>query len=171
MEIWDLYDKDRNKIGKDCIRGNEIPDNCYHLVVHVWIKNDKGEYLISQRSETKKSYPLLWECVGGSVIKGEDSLNGAIREVKEEVGIDLTECDGKLVFSEVRDIRNGEKFNDIMDVWLFEYNGEVDLKNATTDEVNQVEWVKKEKIKEMFDSKELVPTLGYFFDEKYKYKM
>lgn len=31
----------------------------------------------------------MWECVGGSVIKGEDSLQGALREAKEEVGVDL----------------------------------------------------------------------------------
>ena len=31
----------------------------------------------------------MWECVGGSVVKGEDSLLGAIREAKEEVGVDL----------------------------------------------------------------------------------
>lgn len=30
---------------------------------------------------------LVWECVDGSVIKGEDSLQGALREVKEEVGV------------------------------------------------------------------------------------
>ena len=32
----------------------------------------------------------MWKCVGGSVVKGEDSLLGAIREAKEEVGIDLS---------------------------------------------------------------------------------
>ncbi len=31
----------------------------------------------------------MWECVGGSVVKGEDSMQGAIREAKEEVGVEL----------------------------------------------------------------------------------
>ena len=31
--------------------------------------------------------------------------------------------------------------NKIVDVWLFEYEGEVDLGNATTDEVAQVAWM------------------------------
>lgn len=39
----------------------------------------------------------------------------------------------------------------IMDVWLFEYNGEVDLGNATTDEVAQVTWMNREQIKELFE--------------------
>ena len=74
MEIWDLYDRERNIIGEH-IRGEELPENGFHLVVHIWIKNSKGQYLISQRSESRKSNPLMWECCGGSVLKGENSLN------------------------------------------------------------------------------------------------
>lgn len=165
MEVWDLYDENKNITGKYCVRGDEIPDDCYHLVVHVWIKNNKGEYLISQRSENRPTFPLMWECVGGSVLKGENSIQGAIRETKEEVGIDFLESDGKLVYTKVRVIINGKKFNDIMDVWLFEYNGEVDLKNATTDEVRDTKWMKKEEVKEYFIDKKLVQSLDYFFNE------
>ena len=57
MEIWDLYDNKRNIIGTH-IRGNKIPDNTYHLVVHVWIKNSKGQYLIAQRSKSRTQNPL-----------------------------------------------------------------------------------------------------------------
>lgn len=162
MEIWDLYDENKNLTGKYCIRGNEIPDNLYHLVVHVWIKNDKGEYLISQRSENRPTFPLMWECVGGSVLQGESSLQGAIRETKEEVGIELKEFEGNLVYSKVRKFKNR---NDIMDVWLFKYNGDVKLKNATTDEVRDVKWLTKKQIKVLFDTNELVQTLDYFFKE------
>jgi 8-oxo-dGTP pyrophosphatase MutT (NUDIX family) len=131
----------------------------------VWIKNDKGEYLIAQRSEKKEKDPLKWECVGGSVLKGENSLQGAIRETKEEVGIDLNEADGKLVYSNTRKVMNGKKFNDIMDAWLFIYNGEVDLEKATTDEVKDIKWVKREEIFKLLESKDFVQTLDYFFDE------
>ena len=165
MEVWDLYDVNKNVTGKYCIRGEEIPDDYYHLVVHVWIKNDKGEYLISQRSENRPSFPMMWECVGGSVLKGESSLEGAIREAKEEVGIDLNALDGELVFSKVRKIINGKKFNDIMDVWVFKYNGKVELKDATTDEVRDVKWMKRDEIKEFWENDKVVKTLNYFFED------
>lgn len=71
MEIWDLYNQDREIVGLDHVRGSEIPQGYYHLVVHVWIKNSKDEYLISQRSADRPKFPLKWECVGGSAIKGE----------------------------------------------------------------------------------------------------
>ncbi len=165
MEIWDLYDEDRKLSGKTMIRGDEVPDNLYHLVVHTWIKDANGDFLIGQRAEDRPSCPLMWECSGGSVLQGETSIQGAVREVKEELGIDLKEEDGKLVYTKIRKVVNGSKFNDIMDVWLFEYNGEVNLSKATTAEVRDYKWMKKEEVKEYFDNKKLVQTLGYFFDE------
>ena len=83
----------------------------------------------------------MWECIGGSAVKGEDSLLGAIRDAKEEVGVDLTPENGKVLFTKTRKI-----FNDIMDSWLFDYDGEVDLGNATTDEVEQDTWMNREQI-------------------------
>ena len=52
-----------------------------------------------------------------------------------------------------------------MDVWLFEYDGEVDLGNATTDEVAQVAWMDRKQIKELLDADMFVDTLEYFFTE------
>ena len=158
MELWDLYTENRRLTGKTHIRGEEIPDGCYHLVVHVWITNSKGEYLISQRSATRPAFPLMWECVGGSVVTGESSLEGALREVKEEVGLDLLPGSGKLLFTKTR-----RTYHDFMDVWLFQYDGEVSLDNATTDEVAQIKWMTVPQIRELLDSGKLVPSLSYFF--------
>ena len=164
MELWDLYNEHRELTGRDHIRGEEVPQGFYHLVVHIWIRNSRGEYLISQRSADRPAYPLMWECVGGSVTKGEDSLTGALRETKEEVGLTLSPEDGKLVYSVVGRVVNGVKFRDIVDVWLFEYDGPVSLEQATTKEVAQTVWMTKKQIQELFDTGKLVHTLGYFFD-------
>lgn len=169
MELWDLYNENREKTGHDLMRGETIPDGFYHLVVHVWIRNSKGEYLISQRSADRPTCPLMWECVGGSVFKGEDSLGGAIRETKEEVGITLSQKDGKLVFSTVRKFVKGAKFSDILDVYLFRYDGPVSLNEAATNEVSRTAWMSKSQIKALFDDGKLVHTLKYFFDEKYSF--
>lgn len=50
MKKWDLYTKYREKTGEEHIRGEEIPEGLYHLVVHVWIRNSRGEYLLSRRA-------------------------------------------------------------------------------------------------------------------------
>ena len=63
----------------------------------MWIRNSKGQYLISQRSANRPTYPLMWECVGGSVVKGEDSLQGAIREAVSYTHLRAHETDSYLV--------------------------------------------------------------------------
>lgn len=84
---------------------------------------------------------------------------------KKKVGIDLNPESGQVLFTKTRKIIEGKIFNDILDVWLFEYDGEVDLSNATTDEVAQVAWMNQEQIKELFEHKMFVETLEYFFTE------
>lgn len=158
MEVWDLYTENRIKTGREHIRGAQIPEGYYHLVVHVWIRNKQGAYLISQRAANRPTYPLMWECVGGSVLKGEESVNGAIREAKEEVGIDLMPSQGKLLFSNIRN-----PFHDMVDVWLFEYDGDIQIEKATTDEVADCKWMSVDEIKKLHDSGKLVHTLDYFF--------
>lgn len=163
VEVWDLYSENRELLGKDHIRGSQLPADCYHLVVHVWIRNSKGEYLVSQRSAGRPTFPLMWECVDGSVMKGENSLQGAVREAKEEVGVDLLPEKGRIIFSDTRKIEFGKTANKIVDVWLFVYDGEVDLSNATTDEVAKAAWMNRSQIKELFDKKMFVDTFQYFF--------
>ena len=167
MEIWDLYDENRNIIGEHA-RGTELPENGYHLVVHVWIKNSAGQYLMTRRSPNKRTFPLKWECVGGSTLKGEDSLSSAVREVREEVGIDLCPAAGTLLFTKIRKTIGGKRYNDIVDVWLFRYDGEVSLENATTDEVAQFCWMSPAEIAALRETGDLVTSikdLDYFFNE------
>lgn len=170
MEVWDLYTENRVLSGKTHLRGDVLPEGHFHLVVHVWIRNRSGEYLISQRSANRPSFPLMWECVGGSVLAGECSRDGALREVREEVGLDLSGAEGSVVFSKVRDKINGERFADILDVWLFFYDGPISLDAATTDEVAQCRWMNAEQIRELADSGKFVKTLDYFFTEIHEAK-
>ena len=61
MELWDLYTRDRHLTGETHIRGEKLPPDRYHLVVHVWIRNSKGEWLISQRAANRPTFPLQME--------------------------------------------------------------------------------------------------------------
>lgn len=166
MEKWDLYTKYREKTGEEMIRGERMPEGYYHLTVDVWIRNSRGEYLISQRAANRPSFPLLWECVGGSAVKGESSLEGALREVKEEVGLELRPEDGRLLFTKIRGEGcryKGKAYNDIKDVWLFDYDGEPKLEAATTDEVADCRWMTAEEVRRLYQEKKLVQSLDYFF--------
>ena len=90
MEIWDLYDKDENLIGKDWERSkvSSIPDGCYHLACEILVRHIDGDFLITQRDFSKYLWPGHWEATsGGSAVKGETALDCAKRELFEETGI------------------------------------------------------------------------------------
>ena len=127
----------------------------YHLSVSAWIVNQQGQYLLSQR-HPKKQYPLYWECTGGSVLSGETSLQGAIREVKEELGILLTPGSEKLIYQTRR-----ENVQDFYDVWLFHRDIKIEEMRLQETEVVDVQWVSSDKLFEMFRLKQLHPLITY----------
>lgn len=97
-EIWDAYDKDGNKLGFDQYRDEPIPEGVYHIVVEIYTITENNEVLITQR-HSNKSWALKWEVTGGSILKGETPEQGAIRELKEETGIEVTSSDLNFVYS------------------------------------------------------------------------
>lgn len=95
MEIWDAYKADGSLAGIDLIRGEMIPEGLLHGVSEIFVLHDDGTILLTQRDYNKPNYPGLYESgAGGSILKGESFISGAIRELKEETGIkgkELTE--------------------------------------------------------------------------------
>lgn len=89
MEKWDLFNSEGVQVKGTMVRGEPVPEGLYHMVVHIIIKNSKGEYLIQKRADDKDLWPGQWAFTGGSATSGEHSELTAIRELGEETGIDL----------------------------------------------------------------------------------
>ncbi len=53
IELWDIVDEHGNRTGKTMVKGTPMKKGEYHLSVSVWIQNDAGDYLVSQRVPTK----------------------------------------------------------------------------------------------------------------------
>lgn len=147
-EIWDVYDENRKLTGRTQRRGDPLPKDDYHIVVHVWLMNSQGEFLITKRAPMK-AYPLMWESTGGSAIAGDSSLRAAIREVKEETGLDVLPERGEIIFSFKRE-------NDFCDIWLFRQDfglSEVVLQDGET--IN-VKWASHTEIRSMVNTGEFI---------------
>lgn len=160
-EIWDIYDENRNKTGKTILR-SEHPrgENEYHLAVHIWIHNDEGQWLISKRTPNKH-FPLLWECTGGSVLVGEDSLSAALREVREELGITIDSSKGSLYKSIKRSV-----YRDFCDVWVFNYNCSINEITLQENETCDAMWASADKIAKMIKAHTFIPldNMQYVYD-------
>ena len=140
-EMWDVIDKDRNPTGRLHRRGDFLSPGEYHLVVHVWMMNSCGQFLMTKRSPNK-GFPNMWETTGGSALAGDDSLTAALREVREETGLQLDPAKGKMLFSITED-------EDICDVWFFHQDFDLADVVLLEGETCDVKYASKEQILQM----------------------
>ena len=89
IEIWDAYDRKFCKIENvKLVRGEVVPDGMYHLVCEIIVKHNDGTYLLMQR-DFAKHLGGMWELTaGGSALMNETPIECAIREFREETGIE-----------------------------------------------------------------------------------
>ena len=106
---------------------------------------------MSQRSADKDTDPLKWETVAGHSIAGDTSLDAALREVFEEVGITLEREKATVLATKVALTYDGFRHNWIRDSYYFETTEEPDLQRATTNEVIQTRWLTVAEIRKMYD--------------------
>jgi 8-oxo-dGTP pyrophosphatase MutT (NUDIX family) len=152
-DLWDIYDENRVKTGRTVERGQPMESGGFHLVVDIWMRNPRGEWLISKRTPNK-NFPLMWETTGGSAVAGEDSLTAALREVKEELGVDLNPSDGRL-FRSIR--RYDCEWPDFVDIWVFACNAPIESIVFQPEETCDAMWATKEQIYALLDRGEFIP--------------
>ena len=85
MELLDLYDDNGKKIGKTIKRGEKFDEGNIMLSV-IFIRNSNNMFLIQKASKDRKN---KYTSTGGHVIHNENGLTTIIREVKEELGLDI----------------------------------------------------------------------------------
>ena len=164
VEQWDLYDKNFNKIDKTANRGDWLLDDEYHLVVNAWIVNDKNEFLITQRCP-EKSHPCMWECTGGSALMGESDIDACVREIKEELGIDIDIESARFLGSAHRYY---EGCPDILRVYIFKDNTPIENIKIQKEEVMNVMWADKSKILELYNQNKF--EANPYFNEAIEFK-
>lgn len=119
MELWDIYDSNKQRTGRTMKRNDwNMKDGEYHLTVLGVIVRPDGKFLITQRVMTKSWAPGWWEVSGGGVMAGEESEDAVKREILEETGLDVTGCEGGYLFSYRRD-NPKEKDNYFVDIYRF----------------------------------------------------
>jgi len=150
-ELWDIYDAERNLIGRMHERGEPLQPGDYHLVVHVWLLNSRGEFFIDQRSPEKELAPLMWETPGGAATAGEDSQPAALREFREETGFALLPAHGKRVLTYRRE-------DNFCDVWLFRQDVDIADFVPQPGETVQARWATPAEILRMIEAGEYFRT-------------
>ena len=110
------------------------------IVASIAIIDANDQILIAKRPN-KKHLSGFWEFPGGKVEKGESPENALVREVKEELNIDINnKCVAPLTFSEF----NYEKFHLLLLLYVCRrWEGE-----PMSMEKNEIKWVKVNTLKQ-----------------------
>lgn len=159
-EILDIYTRDGKYLGKEkkTICHSKDP-GFYHKPVWIWIINSNNEVLVQKRAEYKKNHPNLWDMPSaGHVVSGETSIQGAIRETYEELGIQTNEDDYIFIGEYIYD-----DFFEIAQVYLLKLDLNISSFSIQKEEVSQIKWLSFDEFKSLFYSNDFVP-----FNNKYK---
>ena len=149
MEILDIYDRDRHRTGKTYLRSEKIPEGGLRLIVHILIFSDRGELLIQQRADHKKMGGLWDISCGGACKAGEDSQDGASRELKEELGLDID-------LTNVRPILTANFDQGFDDFYVLRKNIEIKDLILQEDEVKDARWASRDEVFKMHANHEFV---------------
>lgn len=156
-EFWDIYDENKNKTGNLAERGvYKFKKGEYHIVVTAIILNMENKILISKRADFKR-YGEMWECNGGSVLAGETSLEGMLREIKEELGITFEKEEAHFY----KELKRNKELPDFKEFWVFKRNIKDDEITLPDGEATEFKWVTIDEFMKMYNNKEIVPSVNF----------
>lgn len=159
-EFLDIYTRDGKHIGiKEKTICHSKNPGFYHKPVWIWIINNHNQVLVQKRASCKKDNPNEWDMPSaGHVIAGETSIQGAIRETYEELGIKTTETDYQFIGEYIDD-----KSFEIAQIYLLKLDLDIKKLKLQKEEVSEVKWMSYDEFKDLFYSKDFVD-----FDDEYK---
>lgn len=90
LQLVDSKDGDMGTATRAEVHAAGLP----HRSVHVAVHDGDGRLLLQKRSRFKDTSPGKWDIsVGGHLDAGETYLEAALRECREEIGIEVREAD------------------------------------------------------------------------------
>ncbi len=142
MEICDVVDEFGARTGRVVTRGTQLTAGEFYLVVHIWIRDENDNFLIQQRALHLASSPGVWATTVGYILAGEDSLAGAMREVQEELGIQLPP-------DQLRRFRRQAMGNRVEDIWLVKVLSNMIGTPRLGPDVADWKWISKVELEQM----------------------
>ena len=163
MEIIDLYGDDGNKLDKTYVRGDKYHkfDKGEHIpIVMFFLENSKGDFLVQKTSEIKGS---IFGMTGGHIDKDEDRDSALIREVKEEIGLDVDTNEVKYL---------GHIITGVPIRFLYYLKKDVDLNKLVLDEeeVESVRFMEVNEILNLIEEDLFIESHGICFNKILKLK-
>lgn len=142
-EKRDLYDTNGNKTDLTYFKGDKVPTGYYPMVVMIVIQNSEGKFLMQKRVEEKGGD---YGVTGGHPKSGETPYEGIITEVKEELGIDISN-------NEIIEFDSGCDLKDCYKMYYTKMDLDLSKLNIQKEELSKVKWFSLEELQDMVDNK------------------
>lgn len=157
MEYLDVCDKKGQPAGGIVSREKAHRDGIRHRTAHVWvIREEKGriQVLLQKRSANKESFPGMYDTSSaGHIPAGCEPLDSALRELREELGIEAVE--GQLRYLGAICNRYEAQFrgkifrdNEYCSVYLYREPLDAESLHLQAEEVERVDWFDLEQVRE-----------------------
>lgn len=171
-ELIDVLDEDGKKTGEIVTRREVHVQGLWHRIIVVAIIDKNGKILMQQRATEKETNPGKWDVsVAGHISAGQSSAEAAIREVFEEVGINIKEDELKYIclYKDSCQIREDYISNHFYDFYIVEREI-IDMDNIKIQEseVKQVKLCGRDEVQKMLSDEQVVKR-GNIYKELIKY--
>lgn len=135
-----------------------------HGIGAVGIINTKGELLIQKRSFLKKNEPNKWDITSaGHISVGEEPIDGALRELSEETGIQINKEDLTLIDTYLNKSRleSGSFINHFTYLYMLKKDVNIEDLLLQESEVSEAKFVNKEAFLKMMSNNEMVKGIEH----------
>lgn len=154
-EIIYLYDINRNFLNKTIERNSNyeiLLDKEFCLVTNIWtIQKSTKKILLTKRAYHKK-YGGFYECTAGWCIESENTLNAAIRELKEETNLNLNKETIQLI--------NTTTFNEyIVDTYIHILDFDINDIKLDPNETIEYVLVTYDELIKMLNNNKIAPSI------------
>lgn len=157
VERLDVLDENGNKTGISKSKEEVHAKGLWHGTVQIWLMNSKGEILVQKRSHLKQSRPGKWDnSCAGHMAAGESAIETAVRELKEELNIDIAHENLELLYkSQSKQIEKNGAFINHQHNNVFLVEKDIDITKLTLqeEEVDEVRFIHHEELEQHFHNK------------------
>ena len=166
-ELIDILTPEGKSTGKTALKSEAHKNGWFHATAHIWFFTSDEKILLQKRALTKKVFPGIWDIsVAGHIGAGEEVLEGAKREVFEEIGLILEDKDFIKIGTRIHQVNheNGIQDNEHHHVFIAELKTPISELTMQPEEVAGLElW----DLKVLKETKNLENVLLPRFHEYY----
>ena len=162
-ELWQLYGEDAQPLTNlGATKNDALSRALLHGASHVWmwrIRDGIIEVLLQKRASNKRTWPNKLDIsAAGHIDLGETPLEVAIRETKEEIGIDVQGNDLKqfALHKTYLVAEDGSIENEFQWLYSIKIDGHQDF-TLQESEVDSLRWVSLDEIQKNYKNDEYVP--------------